>query len=232
MFKSSDGGASWRSINRGLPSSFIQALAIDPKTTSTLYIGAGGYGLFKSLNGGEAWSHTGLEGYINAIAIDPDDPLNIYVTGEKGVVKSMDGGETWNRIFSCGRQIAWVPTSPPALYLTACYEAKLFKSMDGGQSWQEFPLQLPDSMITTLTFDPKEPTTLYVGTNNRGVFRSADGGDTWEPFNEGLFVKKVNVLAAESASGASIFAGVDAGSVFVYTFAHLSQRTYLPVLLR
>ena len=87
-------------------------------------------------------------------------------------------------------------------------------------------------MVTTLAFDPKEPTTLYVGTNNRGVFRSTDGGETWEPFSEGLFVKKVNVLAVEPVSGTAIFAGTDAGSVFVYTLAPLSERIYLPALLR
>src|SRR5262245_3670787 len=54
VFKSTDGGASWVPANSGLPDHFIRALAIDPRTPSTIYAGTSG-GVFKSVNGGGNW---------------------------------------------------------------------------------------------------------------------------------------------------------------------------------
>jgi len=47
-------------MNTGLPDdTHVYALAIDPKTHSTLYAGTDG-GVYKSTNGGGKWTHTGL----------------------------------------------------------------------------------------------------------------------------------------------------------------------------
>ena len=45
-------GINWSLVNSGLTSSSFQALAIDPKTTTTLYAGTDGKGIFKSMDGG------------------------------------------------------------------------------------------------------------------------------------------------------------------------------------
>ena len=60
VFKSTDGGGSWRAINTGLNTTFVvSALVIDPATPATLYAGTGrglvsgdASGVFKSTNGG------------------------------------------------------------------------------------------------------------------------------------------------------------------------------------
>jgi photosystem II stability/assembly factor-like uncharacterized protein len=54
MFKSTDGGVSWRAINTGLKDTNVNFLEIDPKKPATLYVGVD-YGLSKSVNGGENW---------------------------------------------------------------------------------------------------------------------------------------------------------------------------------
>ena len=57
------------------------ALAIDPATPSTLYAGTDGGGVFKSTNGGAAWSavNIGLTNtYVDALAIDPATPSTLY----------------------------------------------------------------------------------------------------------------------------------------------------------
>ncbi len=46
MFKSTDGGATWRAANIGLPAMGISALAINPGTRTTLYAGTDGRGVF------------------------------------------------------------------------------------------------------------------------------------------------------------------------------------------
>ena len=66
IFKSTDGGRSWTAIDNGLTDSpdseSISALALDPKTPTTLYAGTSGCGVFKSTDGGANWTaiSTGL----------------------------------------------------------------------------------------------------------------------------------------------------------------------------
>ena len=67
----------------------IYDLAIDPATPGTLYAGTTGGGVFKSTNGGAAWSelNNGLTNTaVQALAIDPATPGTLYAgTGGGGV---------------------------------------------------------------------------------------------------------------------------------------------------
>src|SRR5262245_46426616 len=58
IFKSTNGGASWRAINFGLPNTAITSLAIVSQTPNVLYSGALSGGVFKSVDGGESWGRT------------------------------------------------------------------------------------------------------------------------------------------------------------------------------
>src|SRR5438105_15781824 len=100
VFKSTDGGGSWRPASTGLPDvSTIQTLVIDPSTPSTIYAGevpfngTGGAGVFKSTDAGNTWSSasTGLPNDIGVqtLAIDPSTPGTLYAgTVGAGVFKS------------------------------------------------------------------------------------------------------------------------------------------------
>ena len=52
MFKSTNGGGSWGAVNAGLTPTDSRALAIDPKTPTTLYVGTGGGGVFAQATAG------------------------------------------------------------------------------------------------------------------------------------------------------------------------------------
>jgi len=52
LFKSTDCGGSWGSVNTGLTDTSIIALAIDPATPTILYVGTDFGGVFKSTDGG------------------------------------------------------------------------------------------------------------------------------------------------------------------------------------
>ena len=74
VYKSTDGGAMWKPASHGLTPAPVQALAIDPDNTATVYAGTHGGGVFKSNDGGASWTpfSDGLTNlYINALAIDP-----------------------------------------------------------------------------------------------------------------------------------------------------------------
>ena len=78
----------------------VNALAIDPAHTSTVYAGTWGSGVYKSTDGGATWSavNTGLTDWmVDALAIDPANTSTIYVgTLYYGVHKSTDGGTHWS----------------------------------------------------------------------------------------------------------------------------------------
>ena len=92
VLKSTNGGASWSSVNSGLPfnkasdgSSYlywVRALVVDPQNSNTVYAGTAGGGVFKSTDGGASWSalNSGLTSLsVNALAIDPQNPNKRYV---------------------------------------------------------------------------------------------------------------------------------------------------------
>jgi photosystem II stability/assembly factor-like uncharacterized protein len=70
VFKSTNGGKSWKPINSGLADpSRVRGLLVDPTDSSTLYVGTT-RGVFKTTNGGESWAPTGSRELID----DPQKP--------------------------------------------------------------------------------------------------------------------------------------------------------------
>ncbi len=90
LFKSTDGGNSWSALHVSSPNPYPRALAIDPVTPTTIYVGS--YeGIFKSIDGGGSWSAIGSDPtnrYIAALLIDPSAPGTLYagtsVVGSEG----------------------------------------------------------------------------------------------------------------------------------------------------
>ena len=81
VYKSADGGGSWKPVVAGLTNLKVFALAIDPQTPTTIYAGTYGGGVFKSTNGGGTWTplNSGLiDLAVRTLAIDPSNPSTIY----------------------------------------------------------------------------------------------------------------------------------------------------------
>ncbi|CUU07928.1 Uncharacterized protein JGI1_01939 [Candidatus Thermokryptus mobilis] len=100
IFKSSDGGKSWKKVNDGLTSLTIYTIAFDPKNDKVIYSAGFKTGICVSNDGGETWkcSEKGLDGFnsIHSIAVHPDKPNFIVIgTIDGGVFISADGGKTW-----------------------------------------------------------------------------------------------------------------------------------------
>ncbi|QQS48739.1 MAG: VCBS repeat-containing protein [Acidobacteriota bacterium] len=85
LYKSTDGGATWTLSNQGLTGQnlfvAVNGIAIDPVTTSVLYVATLANGVFKSTDGGASWgsSNAGLNNSIvNVVAVDPSDPTRVF----------------------------------------------------------------------------------------------------------------------------------------------------------
>jgi photosystem II stability/assembly factor-like uncharacterized protein len=201
VFKTTDGGRSWRSTGLGVARA-VSVIAIDPHRPDTVYAGTGFYerraGVLKSTNGGRSWvlmtDDFGSDGFpaqaVRALVVDPHRRATIYAaTFPGGVFKSTDGGRTWRAVNAGLEQVKVVetvvvdPVTPDTLYAGAIGFFKgerrgVFKSTDGGASWDRTSVGLRDESAVVLAIDPRNPTTLYADADP-GMFKSVDGGASW-----------------------------------------------------
>jgi len=93
VYRTADGGATWRLLPGPFESGFY-TIAVDPTSANTVYVGAYN-GIYRSLNGGSAW--TEIHGYWGgqSIAVNPLKPAEIFVGGSNGLLFSRDRGSHW-----------------------------------------------------------------------------------------------------------------------------------------
>jgi photosystem II stability/assembly factor-like uncharacterized protein len=214
VFKTTDGGATWRAVNQGLGDPLMNALAIDPSKTGTIYAGAQD-GVFKTLRGGATWKAvTAIEfgGLILALVADPSAPGTVYAgTASEGVRKTTDGGRTWGWASSglgsaSVPSLAMDPSDPLTIYAAA--NAGAFKTGDGGSTWESINNGLTTS-IMSIAVDPSEPSTVYAGGESSGViFKSTDGGLSWVGSTGLPAYLDVTALAVDPTDSAVVYAGL------------------------
>ena len=224
VYKSSDAAATWKVCFSHPPSggsySEICALAIDPVTPTTLYVGlnsqsdAPDSGVYKSTDGGATWgpSNTGLtDNDVLCLAIDPTTPATLYAaTFLDKVFRSTDGGATWvacaSSPFGTPNALVIDPAAPATLY-DATWTG-LYKSTNAGQTWNWIiPNGVPvSSWAWFVAVDPTTPSTIYADWHHYGLFKSTDGGATWAAARTGLNDEAVT-LVVNPAAPATLCAG-------------------------
>jgi len=190
VFAGSASGGVWKSVNGG--STFkpvfddagvqsIGAVAIDPHDPKMVWVGTGeswvrnsvsvGDGIYRSTDGGENWTNVGLKDseHIAKILVDPADSKTVYAcaTGhlwddnqERGVYKTTDSGKTWRKVLA-GANLS---TGCGMLAMAAAEPKTLYASM-----W--------DFRRQAWTFRSGGPAS--------GLFKSIDGGEHWTEFTPG-----------------------------------------------
>ncbi len=73
--------------------------------------------------------------------------------------------------------IAIDPTDSRILYVGG--RRGVYKSADGGKNWRPVNDGFETSNIRTIAMSPRDPNTLYAGTNGSGLYRTSDGGRQW-----------------------------------------------------
>ncbi len=143
VWKSVNGGSTFKPIFDKQPVQSIGAITIDPKNPKVIWVGTGeawtrnstsvGDGLYKSIDGGDNWTNMGLKESerIAKILVDPTNTNTVYVavpgklwsdSDERGVYKTTDGGKTWNRILKGANastgcsMISMDPQNPQTIY--------------------------------------------------------------------------------------------------------------------
>jgi photosystem II stability/assembly factor-like uncharacterized protein len=195
VYKSIDGGESWKPSNFGLNRGYVNALVVNPQNPRILFAALDLGGLFKSEDGGINWLslNRGRGCGESFIYLDPTDSNHILGgVGCEGLKESVNGGSTWrnalptsfNSTFMDPYSVAIHPTDNNIMLLSE-WLAGVYLSLNGGLTWT--PAPIPDNNITgqqklAIGLDPTGQATFFVASNN-GLFVSFNNGDQWNtPF--------------------------------------------------
>jgi photosystem II stability/assembly factor-like uncharacterized protein len=175
IWKSVDGGLTWKPIFDEQPVHSIGALAVNRANPDIVWAGTGeaavrnsvsiGNGVYKSLDAGRNWTHMGLpeSERISRIRLHPSDPNIAYVavmgklwgdSQERGVYKTTDGGATWQRI----------------LYVNA----------STGAADLEMDPSNPQKLFASMYEFRRQPWTFKSGGRGSGLYVTYDGGKNWK----------------------------------------------------
>ena len=207
VFKSTDGGRTWKPIMNGLPISgdkgFVQAnLAIAPSETNRLYASVasmnGDLGIYRTDDGGGHWSKVTKDarpaariggGDLPVPAVDPKDSNTVY-SASVVAWKSTDGGVTWTALRGApggdDYQGIWInPTQTDTMLVVSDQGAVV--SVNGGKTWSNWYNQ-PTAQMYHVAADNAFPYRLCSGQQESGSAcissRGNDGQITereWHP---------------------------------------------------
>ncbi|MEM1246055.1 MAG: hypothetical protein AAGK22_06760 [Acidobacteriota bacterium] len=175
LFRSVDDGLTWKPVFDDQDVASIGALAVAPSDPNVVWVGTGesfirsnvsiGNGVYRSTDGGDSWSHLGLQesGRIGRIVVHPDDA-----------------------------DVAWVAVQGHSYGPQK--ERGLYRTVDGGLNWEQVLFVSEDAGVIDVALKPGNPRILYaaswefvMSTSGRtsggpgsGLFRSKDGGETWD----------------------------------------------------
>lgn len=206
IFKTTDGGATWRHVLAISGETGAGELAIDPSNPRILYaamwqngrtpwyVKSGGTegGIFKSTDGGETWAKLkgGLPTTIGKVGVDvvASQPSRVYAVveaeeGKGGLYRSDNYGESW-RLVSEDRLIhsrPWyynrVTADPLDPETVYVMNVTYMKSTDGGETF-EIVRTLPHGDHHDLWVNPLDSKNL-INANDGGATISFDGGQSW-----------------------------------------------------
>jgi photosystem II stability/assembly factor-like uncharacterized protein len=169
VWKTDDGGFTWKRLSDGLEKSEFFGIAISQSNPSVLYASAESAGsVYRTLDGGRTWTlHELPYVEINDLAVDPTNPFTVYAVGGP-VYRSTDGGQTWTSVTPGGNADIETVEADPSDAGSLCggdYRHGVTCSSDSGASWAKVPAlngNVPELAIGTKQI-------LYAGTSSHGV---------------------------------------------------------------
>jgi photosystem II stability/assembly factor-like uncharacterized protein len=184
FYRSDDAGKTWTIHNEGLTDYFIQSIAVHPRDSQILVLGAEG-GIFRSIDGGRTWepkrggfanlSSSSFSAPIGALCFDPTEPEVLYAgigrprwgkDGRGEIYKSDDCGESWRLVTPPGTLdpralVCDLKMAADGSYILAATDKGLYRSGDGGATWQQSNQGLPHTQTRRVAISASNPQRVY-----------------------------------------------------------------------
>jgi hypothetical protein len=181
LWRSDNGGQSWRPAGEGIRHSRVQSVAVSRservKNRGIVYAGTEPSAIFRSEDAGQTWEEcsdlTTLPSasewsfpprpethHVRWIEADPHLQGRLFVAVEAGaLIRSRDSGTTWQDRTAHGprdsHQLSIHLSAPERLYSAA--GDGYFESRDGGETWQQFKRGLRHRYLWSIAIDPADP---------------------------------------------------------------------------
>lgn len=182
LYKSTDGGNTWRKITKGLPKVDMGGIGIDvsPVNTNVVYLiieaaeGKGGF--FKSVDKGESWNkmsdHSSSGQYYNEIYCDPVDVDKVYSV-ETFSHYTEDGGKTWKQLGLEKRHVddhaMWINPNNPDHFIIGG-DGGVYLTYDTGKNYRQIS-NLPVTQFYRVYVDNAKPFyNVYGGTQDNASY--------------------------------------------------------------
>lgn len=215
----------FRSIGPAMISGRIIDIAVNPNNHSEYYVAAASGHLWKTKDGGITFNpiFDGQRPYsMGCVSIAPSNSNVVWLgSGENnsqrsvsrgdGVYKSKDGGKSWKNMGLKSSEhigkIAIHPENENIVYVAsqgplwnAGGDRGLYKTVDGGETWKKILEISPNTGVSEVVLDPRNPEIVYATSYQRrrhvytlinggpesAIYKSTDGGKTWNQLKSGL----------------------------------------------
>ena len=232
LWKTTTNGVTFEPLFDDQPVQIMGDIAIDPSNPNNVWVGTGennssrssygGWGVFRSTDGGDSWEHMGLgdTNRIGRVLVDPRDGNRVFVGavgrlysegGQRGLYRTTNGGRDWELVLSTdgdGRtgviDIVFEPGNPDVIYAATWYRTR-----------------------TAWNFEE--------GGDGSGIYKSTDGGDTWTRlsggFPRGATVGRIG-LATTPADPKVVYACLDNQELLPEELWDLGDSPVTPKRLR
>ncbi len=201
LFKTTDGGDSWKNITRnpGMPKGLIGkiGMSISPARSSRVYAfieaDQGEGGIYRSDDGGSTWQMTHqdpgkmeIPNSYNHITADPRDPDVVYIQPISGLFKSTDAGRTFEEQPSenWDHHALWIDPNDPRRMIDGG-DGGAAVTLNGGESWSSLNNQ-PTADLLSLAVDDQDPYWVYGAQNDNSHIaipsRTDDPSIGWEHY--------------------------------------------------
>ncbi len=225
LYKSTDGGSSWKKLTKGLPT-VDQGLGrigfcIAPSNSNRMYatVDAGDYGgIYRSDDAGETWTRVSADGRhwsrgsdFAEVKVHPKNP-DIVFSANVVTWKSEDGGKTWTGFRGApggdDYHRIWINPNNPDIMLFAVDQGAII-TVNGGKTFSSWYNQATAQFYHVST-DNAFPYNVYGGQQENGsvgiASRSNDGQITfhdWHPVG----VEEYGYVAADPLDPNMIYGG-------------------------
>jgi photosystem II stability/assembly factor-like uncharacterized protein len=206
-FRSRDGGNTWEQLAMGvnlncpIGTPRTTNMIVDPRDSRTIWAGIEVDGVYKSVDGGDTWTHLSalgpdpFHGDIHGMALRANQSPAVFATSPFGIANSTDDGANWDYHYfpkfhvqdarSYCRGVALKADDPNVMFvgngdsipgLTGAIQI----SRDGGKSWEPAALPvIPNSVIYAFATHAALPDVIVAASLYGYVYISEDGGDSW-----------------------------------------------------